>query len=131
LKRQPARPPAAFIIQTDRRAAGRPGSRVSPPAPRVLSPITAGLPRQVRRVPVGVLEPCVPVDVLNESRESHHRAGIPLPPVGVGRVAAPTVPVRLMALPQTIRHVRALPRRGQLRHECPEYLGRAGTNGAR
>ena len=91
----------------------------------------AGLTRRIRLLVLRVLQPCVSLDVPDEGRETHDPAGIPLPPVGVGWVAAPTVPVWLMPLAKPINHVRGLPKRRQLGHECPEHLGRAGTNGAR
>jgi hypothetical protein len=97
----------------------------------VLHLTAAALTRQIRRVLIGVPELRVRPGALDQIRESHYRTGIPLPSVGVARMAAPTVPVRLMPLPKTIKHVRPLSRRGQLRHERPEHLGRAGTNGAR
>lgn len=84
-----------------------------------------------RTLLVGVLEPFVSADVLNEGRESHHHAGIPLPPVGVGRMAAPTVRVGLVSLPKTIDHIGALSTRGQLGHERPEHLRRTRTDGIR
>ncbi len=94
-------------------------------------PTATGLTSQIRRLVIGLLEPCVSVDVLNEGREPHYHAGIPLPPIGVGRMAAPTVLVRLVSLAKTINYVEALPRRGQLGHERPEHLRRTRTNGIR
>ena len=94
-------------------------------------PDLTGLTSRVRRLVVGVLELCASVDVLDEGRQPHHHAGIPLPPVGVGRMAAPTVPVRLVSLPKTFNHIGALSRRGQLGHERPEHLRRTRTDGIR
>ena len=118
-------------------------SRPTDACPRIARPtsLTSGaavhrptatvLTRQIRCLVVGVLAPCVSADVLSESRESHHHAGIPLPPVGVGRMAAPTVRVRLVSLPKTIDHIGALSTRGQLGHERPEHLRRTRTDGIR
>jgi len=120
----------SYSRPTDARPrAARPTSLASGAA--VHRPTATGLTRRIRCFFVGVLEPCASVDVLNESREPHHHAGVPLPPVGVGRMAAPTVRVRLVSLPKTINHFGALSTRGQLGHERPEHLRRTRTDGIR
>ena len=80
------------------------------------------LTKRTRLLVLGGLQPRVSLDGPDEGREAHHCAGISFPPVGVGRMAAPTVLVRLVSLPKTIDHVGALSRRGQLGHERPEHL---------
>jgi hypothetical protein len=124
------RRPPSYSRPTDARPrAARPTSLASGAA--VHRPTATGLTRRIRCFFVGVLEPCASVDVLNESREPHHHAGVPLPPVGVGRMAAPTVRVRLVSLPKTINHFGTLATRGQLGHERPEHLRRTRTDGIR
>ena len=106
--------------QAAKRRPARPTSLTSGAA--VHRPTAPSLTRRTRLLVLGVLQPCVSLDVPDEGREAHHRAGISFPPVGVGRMAAPTVLVRLVSLPKTIDHVGALSRRGQLGHERPEHL---------
>ena len=100
-------------------------------APVLLTGAAAGLARQIDRVVVGVLERRAPVEVLDQIREPHDRTGITLPPIGVRRMSAPTMPVRCMPLPKTIEHVGPMPTGCQLRHERPEYLSRTAAGGVR
>lgn len=67
--------------------------------------------------------PITHVEAFDQIRQPQDRAGIPLPAVSVGRVAAPAVPTGRMTLPKAIEHVRPLREQREFAHERPEDVG--------